>query len=172
MEIIIIILAVLQSVAISLGVGASTLAIANFFVAIADGEIDAEERRMMGIVYVVLRISMVLILLTTLLLLILDNTSLRLHIFAPYAYAQWVLVFSLYLNAILMTKHIMPSKYGPAIQAASWYTLGIIAALVPLGYADFTLIEFFAGYGFMVILYIGIVRGLMVYLKHRHSQKV
>ncbi len=61
---------IIQSMAISLGVGSSTLAIINFFVAIADGAIDETERKMMGVVYKVLRVAMVLILITTILLLL------------------------------------------------------------------------------------------------------
>ena len=65
MEIIIIVIAILQIFSVSLGVGSSTLAVLNFFVAIADGKISDEERNMMGVVYIVLRISMLAILFTS-----------------------------------------------------------------------------------------------------------
>ena len=65
MELLLLITAVIQSFAISLGVGSSTLAIVNFFVAIDDGKIDDTERKMMGVVYIILRIAMVMILFTT-----------------------------------------------------------------------------------------------------------
>ncbi len=65
MDVIFILVAILQSIGISLGVGSSTIAIVNFFVAIADGKIEPTERKMMQVTYVILRVAMVTILLTT-----------------------------------------------------------------------------------------------------------
>jgi hypothetical protein len=162
METIIILGTILQGTAISLGMGASTLAIINFFVAIADGSIDPKERKMMGVVYVVLRVAMVLILATFLLLLgahyVIGNPVM-------VNLAQLTLISVLFGNAVLMTKRIMPSTVGPALQASSWYTLGILTALVPLGYTTFTYGQFLLGYVTVIVLAISIVNGMMAYLK-------
>ena len=162
MEIIIILGTVLQGAAISLGMGASTLAIINFFVAIADGTIDPGERKMMGVVYVILRVAMVLILGTFLILLaaqyIIGN-PITLNL------VQLTLIAVLYGNAILMTKRIMPSTVGPALQASSWYTLGIMTALIPLGYTAFSYSQFLLGYATMIVFAISLVNGTMAYLK-------
>ncbi len=165
MEIIGIVAAILQSFAISLGVGSSTLAIVNFFVAIADGQIDPAERRMMGNVYVTLRVSMVVIFFTLVILTAYNTFHLGISAFNDYLFAEWIVVTVLYLNAILMTLKIMPSTFGPAIQAGSWYSLGTIAAFVPVGLADFTLFQFLLGYISMIILATAIVNGGMAILK-------
>jgi hypothetical protein len=68
----IVLITILQTFSISLGVGSSTLAIINFFVAIADSKIDETERIMMGVVYTVLKVAMVLILTTTIILISYD----------------------------------------------------------------------------------------------------
>lgn len=147
---------ILQSIFISLGVGSSTLAILNFFSAISDGNIDQTERRMMKIVYTILRIAMVGILFTTTTLLwptvVADGSQL-----ANVSIAQLIIIVVLFANAALMTMRKMPAKYGPGIQAGSWYTLGIIAALQLQGMTDFTLTDFVIGHVLvMVIAVIGV----------------
>ena len=165
METIIIVATVLQGIAISLGMGSSTLAITNFFVAIADGKIDPTERKMMGVVYVFLRIAMLLILATTLVLIGINYFWLAQA--APLAFLpdQSTLIAVLFLNSWLMTKRLMSSKFGPAIQASTWYTLGIITALLPLGLPALSYGQFLLGYIAVIVSAIVLVNGLMSYLK-------
>lgn len=169
METIILLLTVLQSFAISLGVGSSTLAIVNFFVAISDGKIDDTERKMMGIVYIVLRIAMVLILLTTLALAISAYMSAGI---APETVMQLIIVGILFLNAILMTARLMPSTFGPALQAGSWYTLGTISALASVNAVAFSLLIFLLAYATWLVLAIAIVNGIMAWLRHKNQPRV
>ena len=161
MTLFITIVAILQSFSISLGVGSSTLAIINFFAAIADGTIDPTERRMMGIVYVVLRVAMVSILLTTILLIAYQSTETDILALSTFAYAQLFALMVLFSNAMLMTARLMPSNFGPAIQAGSWYTLGTLAALVPLGLTSFTFLQFILGFVTWIVLAVSIVNGVM-----------
>lgn len=169
MELFLILIAIIQSTAISLGMGGSTFAILNFFAAIADGVIDESERNLMGIVYIVLRIVMVLILITTATLTINGYLTEGVSYFTGYIGAVWTLVAILYLNAILMTAKIMPSTIGPALQASSWYTLGVLAALQSLRLTDFTYIQFLLFYAAAVIFAISLVNGVMAYLKSRKT---
>lgn len=122
------ILMAMHASSVSLGVGASTLAIASFFVSIGDGVIDKAERKMLGVIYIVLRVAMIYILLLTLALSV--WFPYRLEGVEPYL---WILIVVLFANAALMTIHKMPPQFGPAIQAATWYTLGFIATLHLLG---------------------------------------
>jgi len=153
---------ILQSLAISLGVGSSTLAVTNFFVAIWDGKIDEHERRMMGVVYVVLRVAMIAILLTTLVLTVLQYISGA--DIASFQYQAWSLLVILFANAILMTLCLMPSAFGPAIQASSWYGLGIITSLrlidVSLNYMQFVLL-----YSTLLFFAITFINLLLMYCK-------
>ncbi len=167
MEMIFVLVSVLQSVAISLGVGCSTVAIVNFFVAISDGKIDEQERKMMGVVYILLRVAMVLILTTTFLITFLMFSSVSSQYLSPFVYGTWTLIGVLFFNAVLMTKRIMPSNIGPALQAATWYTLGVLTALVPLGLSRFSYFEFLLGYAAAIALGLTIVNGMMGHLKHR-----
>jgi hypothetical protein len=160
---------ILQSFTISLGVGSSTLAIVNFFAAIADGTIDETERRMMGIVYVVLRIAMVLILITSLTIIFFTYNETGFADISNFTIAQLITLSILYLNAILMTWRIMPSTFGPALQAGSWYTLGCLSALQILGATGFSLGNFLMGYVTWLILAVGIVNGVMAILKAKKN---
>jgi hypothetical protein len=170
MDIIIILLAVVQSMAVSLGVGSSTIAIINFFTAIADGKIDEVERRMMGVVYKVLRVAMVLILITTGLLSAVQYVQYGVPYFSPFVVMFWVLISALFINALLMTKHIMPSKVGPALQAATWYSMGMMLALASVGIYGFTLLSFSIGYVVMIAFALGVVNAVMALLKAGKGQ--
>jgi hypothetical protein len=157
--------------AISLGVGCSTLAIINFFSAIADGTIDDTERRMMGIVYVVLRVSMVLILVTTLFLGVTAYTSGTDMYFTGHWYTSIAIITMLYGNALLMTLRLVPSTVGPGIQAGSWYTLGLLQALVPFGVSTISATSLLIGYGAMLALAISVVNAILAVLKQRRSMR-
>ena len=170
MEMIFILVSILQSIAISLGVGCSTLAIINFFVALADGKIDDNERKMMGVVYVLLRIAMVVILITTASLAYISFSKNSVQLGSAFSLSIWTLVAVLYTNAVLMTKRVMPSTIGPALQAATWYTLGVLTALVPLQLTNFSYFQFLFGYCAVIALAVTIVNGVMGHLKQKRSK--
>lgn len=172
MTVFISILMVLQSFAISLGVGSSTLAITNFFVAIADGTIDPAERRMMGVVYVVLRVAMVAILGCITAILALQWLDGSLFFTAAHA-AALIIILVLYANALLMTMRIMPSTVGPGVQAGSWYALGTLQAfaLQSITVTGSYFITFLLAYTAWLVLAVGIVNGIMAILKIRKRQR-
>lgn len=165
MEVLFTLLYVLQALAVSLGVGASTLAAINFLYAISDGIIDETERNMMGIVYYVLRIAMSLIFLTTLSIGLLVYFTAGIEYLTPFFYALWTLIGALYVNALLMTFHQIPSTVGPAIQIATWHTLGILLTLSALSLTHFTYIQFFFPYVTSVALAVAVINGSMWYFK-------
>jgi len=164
LELVFIALVLIHSSAAALGVGSSTIAIAGFLTAIADGEMDASERRMMGVVYLSLRIAMVLILLSTLLIIWMDP-----GFFGAFTWPQFVIIAILYGNAILMTKHWIPMKIGPAVQAGTWYTLGF---LIPIYVFDLAPLTPALSYGFLIvdlILAVIIVNACLRYLAHTRT---
>ena len=172
MELFLVLIAILQFFAVSLGVGSSTLAVTNFFVAIADGKIDETERKMMGIAYTILRVAMVIILVTTSILVAETMLTQGWTGISTYTYAQLTLILVLYGNAILMTLRIMPSTLGPALQAAAWYALGALAALAALGLTDFTYPQFLLSFAADCALNISITNGLMWYFKSKRAAQV
>jgi len=169
MELFTIVVSVAQIIGISLGVGTSTLAVLSFFAAIKDGTIDEAERRMLGVIYIILRVAMVTILVSTLGLTFAGYGDSGASYFTPYIVGQYVLIAVLFLNAILMTARLMPSKFGPAIQAGSWYLLGFGMALQSLGLTNFTLVEFFIAYGIELVFATLLINGVMIHLRKAHS---
>lgn len=163
---------ILQTFSISLGVGSSTLAIINFFAAIADGVIDETERRMMGVVYVVLRVAMVAILVTTGSLIAIEYTQVGLAGLSTLIYAQFLALVVLFVNSALMTARIMPSTYGPSLQAGSWYTLGALTALQLVGLVNFSFLHFIFAYITWLILAIVIVNGIMSILAAKRKGRL
>lgn len=171
MEALFLFVAILLSMGISLGVGASTMAVLSFFVAIKDGKIDPTERSFMGITYIVLRIAMVVILLSAGTMAYLGAAEMGASYFSNYVIAQFTLIGVLYINAILMTLRVMPSTFGPAIQASSWYTLGLLMAFYNQGVTDFTMTTFCLAYLAMFILALMIINGAMNYLKSKREEQ-
>ncbi len=162
-------LQVIQAISISLGVGSSTLAVLNFFNAIADGTIEQTERRMMGMTYIVLRVAMVLILVSTLGLLSIQYASGE--ILTIDILAQLFLTTVLFVNAYLMTVHLMPSTFGPAIQAGTWYLLGFGMALAGIGYAVFSATTFLLVYISVLLFATTLINVVMQQLKKRNTGK-
>ncbi len=163
----IILLQIIQSFAISLGVGSSTMAILNFFYAIRDGKIEETERNFMGITYIVLRVAMGLILITTLIL-----TTLKISLYGLTAItlphtAIAFLTAILFLNAFLMTIKLMPSTYGPSVQAGSWYSLGILSACVANSIVPTSLLTITLFYVAILVGMTALVNGVMAWLKSR-----
>ncbi|MES2749481.1 MAG: hypothetical protein V4606_03740 [Patescibacteria group bacterium] len=165
MELLIMLAIILQGTGIALGMGGSTLAISNFFVAIADGTIDPGERKMMGVVYVVLKIALALIFVTTGYLILSALSTVDVASVATYLWAQLLVAFVLLLNSILMTKRIMPSTMGPGIQAGSWYTLGILTTVVGMLDINITMSMFLVWYVTALVVALLVVNGVMKYLK-------
>ncbi len=169
MEFSLIALAVLQAMGISLGVGASTMTVVFFFNAIKDGTISVEERNYLGLAYIVLRVAMVVILGTYLLMAFLGYLEQGQNYFTEYTLAQSILISVLYLNALLMTIKVMPSTFGPAIQASSWYTLGFMSALYGQDIESVGILIFLLGYGTTILFAIALINSIMAYLKDKRE---
>lgn len=165
-DIIFAILVVVHSSAIALGVGASSVAIAGFLTAIADGTFDPSERRIMGVVYLSLRIAMGMILVTSAAILWLDPSF-----FGSFTAPLWFLMFILFLNALLMTKHWIPYTLGPAIQAGTWYTLGFLITIYIFDFATLNIAVISGFYLADLLLAFVIVNACMAYLKKRRRRK-
>lgn len=144
---------VLHQMGVTFGVGASTFALTFFINALEDGAIDPSERRFMHIVYVVLRIGMTLITLSLLsfgaIAFFPKNIA---ALLSPIYLMEWTLVGVIIVNAILMTKHLMPMKFGPVLAGGSWYSLFLVTVLPLAATAYPTLLVFYAA--FLVLFFI------------------
>jgi hypothetical protein len=150
--------------AVALGVGASSLAITSFLVALVDGTIDKSERRMLEVIYWVLRSSMLMIVGTVFVVTWLEPEVLQ---GTPYI---WTLVAVLYINAILMTVHKMPRSIGPALQAATWYTLGFLLTIELFDLAPLTPLLFGLLYAGDIIFFSVLVNGFLRWMRKRKLQ--
>ena len=171
METIILILKILQTMGISLGVGTSTMAVTLFFLAIRDGEISRDERAYLGVVYTVLRVAMGIILVTSALIAALGFSTEALTMFTSYFSVQVLLIAVLFVNAFLMTIHMMPSTFGPAIQASSWYSLGILAAMYGQGITNINILVFLFAYLTLIFFAVSFINAMMAYLKEKREEK-
>ena len=137
-----------SGMAISLGVGGSTFALIFYFMGKHSAVFHETGRPYQKAVYRVLRIAMVLILLTEIAKIIAYMQSgVRIQDFlaADPLLFIWTVIAVLFVNPILMTFHLLPAKLGAAIQAASWYTLGLITALPTVTFTYIPLLLTYAG---------------------------
>lgn len=109
---------------LSIGVGASTLALTLYIIALSDGKINASERHMLGGVYVLLRIGMVLIAFGLVLSFMFETVARDLQ----YA-LQWAMLGALVTNALMMAHNKISMSFAPALQGATWYSLFFITVL-------------------------------------------
>lgn len=165
MELLFFISALVQDFGISLGVGCSTLAVLNYIVATKDGEVDQSERQLLRIVYIMLRVAMGVVLFALFVRGVLFVTAYGTDYMHPFVLFLWTVVVMLYLNAILMTKHVIPRSVGPALQAGSWYMLGILSFFSATGVIDFTYTQLVAIYLSIIIIMMILINGVLAYFK-------
>ncbi len=118
------------NIGLTFGVGSSTFALIFYIQALGDGVIDDSEKRLMHTVYVVLRIGIALIVLSLLSGLLFEQTA-----FNGVSSKAWFLLSIIIGNAILMSRHKMPMRFGPVLAGGSWYALFLVTK-TPLGYAN------------------------------------
>lgn len=151
------IFSVVQSLAISLGVGCSTVAVAYYLTAKQDGPADPARRHDTRPVYTLLRAAMGLILLSTAGLALVFFLGTGGLLLSTYSLAIWTFIAVLFLNAILMTLHRMPRVIGSGLQGGTWYALGITVAVPAQIILNMSYVEFF-------LWYVGFVGAVIVFI--------
>ncbi len=134
---------VVYTIGLTLGVGSSTFALIFYIRALEDGVVDASEKRFMETVYTVLRIGMTCIFLS-----LCGNTIFHSNVL-PAPHVTWALFGIILLNAILMSYHYMPMRFGPILAGGSWYSLFLISK-TPL--AEVSGVALALGYFLLLVL--------------------
>ena len=88
--------------------------------------------------------------------------------FTTYVIAQIILVAILFINSFLMTLHVMPSTFGPAIQASTWYALGFMMALTTQFAINVNFFVFIFAYSTLILFAISLINAVMAYLKEKN----
>jgi len=156
MEIIAALTGLIFQIGLTLGVGSSTFALIFYIQALRDGTIDPSEKRLMHTVYTVLRIGMILLGIG-LLLTLLPGWG----YFSPIYLMQWTLLGVITLNAVLMTYHVMPMKYGPILAGGSWYSL-LLVTVLPLANSYLTLFVLY-------VLFVALFYFIYNYFRKRYA---
>ncbi len=150
---------VIFNIGLTFGVGSSTFALIFYIIALEDAVIDASEQRFMHAVYVMLRVGMALLFVALLL-----NAFIHPSIL-PTPLVLLVLLGIITINAVLMTRRIMPMWFGPVLAGGSWYSLFLVSK-TPLHQVDYTflIIEYIC---FIALFYI-----VFTYLKNKFAPAV
>lgn len=149
---------------VALGVGASSVGISGFLVALHDGSIQPGEKRMLKVIYWALRWAMITIPVTVLVV-----TALKPGVLMGLPFI-WIIVAVLYLNALQMTFHWIPGIFGPALQAASWYTLGFLLSIELFDLAPLTWTLFVLLYAADIIFFLVLIKAIRTWQTRRAVQ--
>lgn len=158
-------IAFIQGMGVSLGVGCSTLAVCNYIVASRDGMVDESERRLMGIVYRILRIAMGIILVTIIIQGVNGIAAAGANYVHPFVAFSWSVIIVLFVNAVLMTRHLMPKILGPSLQSASWYMLAVMYFLGSAGLVNYSYTHFAVWYVILIAVAMVVINGSIAYFK-------
>ncbi|OGG62119.1 hypothetical protein A3C87_01760 [Candidatus Kaiserbacteria bacterium RIFCSPHIGHO2_02_FULL_49_34] len=143
----------------SLGVGASTVVLVLWLIAQADGTISKDEGRLLGAIYKILRVAMFAIG-VALIFSHLGHTVTR-----DLQYAmQWSLFGVLCMNAFMMTYHKIPMRFGPAIQAGTWYATFLITVIPVARLPEIVIALIYLGW--IAVVYL-VIRTILNHLHER-----
>ena len=81
----------------------------------------------------------------------------------------WFLLAMLTINSFLMTKHWISFKLGPALQAATWYTLGFVLSIEAFELIDLSWVGMLSLYCIDFIMAVLIINGLMMWQRSRRK---
>ncbi|MEK9167842.1 MAG: hypothetical protein AAB769_00710 [Patescibacteria group bacterium] len=159
MEWLTLLILIVHNIGLTFGVGASTFALTFYINALADGEIDASERRFMHIVYVVLRIGMTLIGLALLGFAALWTYQGNfLATATPVYFMESTFLGIIVINAVLMTMRIMPMRFGPVLAGGSWYSSFLITVLPVAAFSYLMLWPFYIGFLFLFFIVFSFIK--------------
>jgi hypothetical protein len=108
-----------------------------------------------------------IILTTSLVLILIGYVTSGKAYFTGYVAAQSIVIAVLFLNSFLMTIRLMPSTFGPAIQASAWYTLGFLFTLFAYDLANIHILVFLFAYLTFIFFAISLINSIMAYLKEK-----
>lgn len=144
---------------VSLGVGASTVAITLWLIAQSAGPMNSDKGMMLKGIYKILRVGMVAIGAGLVLSLLFHTVARDLQ----YA-MQWAFFGVLCMNAILMTYHKIPMSFAPALQAATWYALFLITVLPIALLPEIVVAVIYIAWVFVVYL---VIRAILMHINER-----
>lgn len=162
----------LHQYAVGLSVGASTFAMVFYYYVVAQGQTHLEQRKLMHIVYFVLRIGMMLIVVSEFVKFE-YNYQINNYLYwmaNPEVYMRLTIFSVIVVNAILMHKRLISMWIGPVLAGGSWYAFFFFSVFVDIrwvdmGYDYFTLLS---GY-LLWLAAVGVfLTGLRVYLTRNH----
>ena len=146
---------VAKQLGLSLTVASSTYALIFYFQSLRDGTVDDTEKRFLHTVFFVLRLGWALFAAGEIILLaFIFSLGTPLSAVSDTIWMTWLIFGVLLLNAYLMTKHIMPMRFGPALAGGSWYSIFFLNVL-PFGNFHWSFL--ILGYVIFLAVFFGIL---------------
>ncbi len=161
--------------AVGLSVGASTFAMVFYYYVVSQGETHPEQRKMMHIVYFILRIGMMLIVLSEFVI-FQYNYQVNNYLYwtaNPEVLMRLTIFSVIVINAVLMHKRLISMWIGPALAGGSWYAFFFMSVFVDIRWVEFgydypTLL---LGYLSWLVIVATFLFFLRLYLTRNHEVK-
>lgn len=158
--------------AVGLSVGASTFAMVFYYYSLAQGGLDEAQRKLVHIVYFVLRIGMLLIVVAEFAK-FQYNIQINNYLYwmaNPEVYMRLTIFSVIVVNAILMHKRLISMWLGPIFAGGSWYAFFFFSVFVDIRWVDtgYSYLTLFTGYLLWLALVGVFLTALRVYLTRNH----
>ncbi|MFT5036649.1 MAG: hypothetical protein ACI9VM_000212 [Candidatus Azotimanducaceae bacterium] len=151
-----------------LGVGGATFIEVHLNKALADGTMSEDERGMLGLDFVVLRIGLVLAVFTGvgfIILYIVNGQEFRLQ--NPVFWAKMAMVLIVAVNALLLQSHKISLYWGSALSFITWWGAMILGFFLTGG-IRYGFIEIMVVYGVIIVAGAYVLHKIREYIKKKH----
>lgn len=135
-----------------LGVGGATMIEVHLNKALADGTMSTDERGMLGLNFVVLRIGLVLSVLTGIgFIALYQTTGQEFRLQNPVFWAKMSMVMVVLVNALLLQAHKISLYWGSALSFVSWWMIMFMGFFTTQG-VRYGFVEIMAAYAIAIVL--------------------
>lgn len=152
-----------------LGVGGATLLELQLNRALADDDMSGDERAMLGLDFVTVRIGLALALFTGIGFIVfytLSGQDFRLQ--NPVFWAKMLIIVAIAVNALLLQAHKISLYWGSALSFVSWWSAAILGIFLSNSVL-FGFIEIMAAYTILVIGGAFMLHHVRNFVKKRHG---
>lgn len=152
-----------------LGVGGATILEFQLNRALADDDMSPDERSMLGLDFLIIRIGLLLALLTGfgfVIFYVLSGQEFRLQ--NPVLWAKLMIIVVIAVNALLLQAHKMSLYWGSAFSFVSWWTAAILGVFLTHSVA-FGFIEIMLTYAVLIVAGAYLLHQFRNILKKRHG---
>ena len=151
-----------------LGVGGATMIEVQLNRALADGNMSADERGMLGLDFTVLRIGLILSVFTGVgFIIIYKMTGQEFRLANPVFWAKMAMILIITINALLLQAHKVSLYWGSALSFITWWGAMILGLFLTNGIRH-GFIEIMVFYVILIVAGAYVLHKIREHIKNKH----